>query len=63
MKIKCSRCGKILSGRTEYDTEVAFSQHVCKGMRNLDDLRSDLLQEVAYGNMTEAEAWKRQDEE
>ena len=55
----CNRCGAVSPRvRSEYEAEVWFAQHECAGMRPLSDLPIDLLRELAYGRMTEAQAWE-----
>jgi hypothetical protein len=61
MKIKCSRCGKTLSGKDEYDAEMKFNMHKCKGKRDLHDMPTDLLKLVATKKMKEDDAWKELD--
>ena len=58
MQIQCERCGKVMKGRTELDTEILFTMHECEGMRKLSDLPLALLRRLAYGEITEAEAWE-----
>jgi hypothetical protein len=61
MKIKCSRCKKVIVGKDEYDAEMKFNMHKCKGMRDLYDMPMDLLELVVKGKMTEIQAWKEAD--
>jgi len=60
MGVECSRCGETYHGESEMGEEIWFSGHVCKGMRPLDELSTDLLEEVASKRMTEAEVWAEQ---
>jgi len=53
--LECDRC----KGR--YTRELAFNEHKCVG-RNLEDLTDELLRALAFGEITEDEAWRRFDE-
>jgi hypothetical protein len=55
--IECDRCGKTMTARNEIEAERLFDAHVCKGLRNLDDMPFDLLRKVVYDELTEDEAW------
>jgi len=57
--IKCTRCGAKLRGRDEHDAEVKFGNHTCKNKPDLSKLPLDLLRELAYGRITEEQAWER----
>lgn len=61
MKVKCSRCGKVMTGKDEYDCEMKFNQHKCKGKRDLNKMPMDLLRLVAMKKMKEEDAWKEAD--
>jgi hypothetical protein len=58
MKIQCSRCKKIITGRDEYEAEVKFDLHRCEGMRSLDNMPDDLLKKMVHDEITEDEAWE-----
>lgn len=57
MTIKCSRCGETYEG-TEHDTEVCFSNHVCKGKRPIKEMPFDLLTRIVEMEITKEKAWK-----
>lgn len=59
--IICSRCNEVVEGHNELALEMAWDDHVCKGKRNLDELDTDLLREVATGQLAEDEAWATHD--
>ena len=59
MIVKCDRCEAISPNGSEYDTELWFNTHDCKGMRDLGELPLDLLRKLALGEISEAEAWKQ----
>jgi hypothetical protein len=61
MIVRCKRCGETFAG-SEMDTERQFSEHTCKGKRDLNELPTDLLGQVATGKMSEEEAFKTADE-
>lgn len=58
MKIKCKRCGKIMMGNDELSAERMFDQHVCKGMRDLSEMPTDILYKVATKEISEEDGWK-----
>ena len=57
MEIKCSRCGETFIGKDEYETEIWFSDHTCKGKRKISDMPQDILLKVIKKDLTEEEAW------
>ena len=61
MKIRCSRCGLTMSAASEYEAEVQFSNHVCRDLRALKNMPTDLLTQVAEGGISEAAAWRLTD--
>ena len=58
---ECDRCGFRTKPSSEHGAEVAFDQHECKGMRDLGELRPDLLKALAMREITEEEAWRQND--
>lgn len=59
--IRCSRCKKTFRGKDEYDAEMKFNMHKCKGKRDLNKMPMDLLKLVATNKMKEDDAWKEAD--
>ena len=57
-QFKCTRCGEVVSGHDEYEAEVAFDNHECKNMPNLQDLPLSILEKLAMKEITEEEAWR-----
>ncbi|MEJ2724395.1 MAG: hypothetical protein P8175_07075 [Deltaproteobacteria bacterium] len=62
VSFKCERCGKIITGKDEFDAEIKFIDHACEGMRDLNELPVDLLRKVARGEITAEEAWAIKEE-
>jgi hypothetical protein len=54
---KCDRCGEEMKARSHHAAELLWSRHECAGLPKLSDIPLDLLREMAYGRMTEAEAF------
>ena len=50
-KTRCTRCKAVMAHKE-------WNEHECKGMPKLNKLPFDLLRKVAYGTITEAQAWK-----
>jgi len=63
MKIKCSRCHEIISGRSKLETERKFDQHICKGLRDINKLPLELLGQIISNKLTEKEAWEIYDKQ
>jgi len=61
--IVCDRCKAESTGRDEFEAEQKFSNHTCANMRNLDDLPFAILRELAYGRITEDEAFAQADQQ
>jgi len=59
VEFKCDRCGEVIVGSDEYDAEVKFDEHSCKGKRELSELPLHILKDLAMGKITEKEAWER----
>jgi len=59
VKITCNRCKVTKALRGEYEGEIWWSNHKCKGKPDLNSLPLHLLKEVAQGTMTEEAAFKR----
>lgn len=51
-----TRCGARHTG-TEMETESWFSQHKCKGKRDLNEMPMEILGRLARREITEEEAW------
>ena len=58
VRFKCDRCGEVIVGSDEYDAEVKFDEHSCKGKRELSELPLHILKDLALGKIDEKEAWK-----
>lgn len=52
---QCNRC------KAKFKSGHAFDQHTCKGMRNIMEMKSDLLLRIINKEITEAQAWAIQD--
>lgn len=50
-----------MSAASEYEAEVQFSNHVCRDLRALKNMPTDLLTQVAEGGISEAAAWRLTD--
>ena len=59
VRFKCDRCYEVIVGSDEYNAEVKFDEHACKGKRDLSELPLHILKDLAYGKITGKEAWKR----
>ena len=59
--IKCTRCEELHSAKNEHESEIWFTQHECKNMRNLDDMPFEILTELVHNRIDETEAWRRVD--
>lgn len=57
-KLRCSQCGEIVTAANEYDAEVAWSNHECETGTTAEGLPFDLLRQVAYNEITVAQAWE-----
>lgn len=59
--IECSRCNESHKAKNEHDSEIWFTQHICKNMRKLGDMPQDILLDLITGTIDETEAWRRVD--
>ena len=53
----CDRCQERMTAANELEAEVLWSNHECPDS-TLGDLPLDLLRQVAYNEITEAQAWE-----
>jgi len=60
---QCARCGAKSRAGSEYDCEVWFSAHECKGMRDIGVLSLATLRRLALGEITEEQAFAEHDKE
>lgn len=51
MRVKCSRCGKMMSNDE-------FNLHKCANKRDLKNIPDELLLKIIENKITEEEAWK-----
>lgn len=48
--VRCDRCGAVMAA-------IDFNVHECAKMRPLSELPIAILRKLAYGEISEAEAW------
>jgi hypothetical protein len=52
----CNRC------KAKFKSGNAFTQHTCKGLRDIMTMRFDLLTRLVNKEITESQAWEIQDQ-
>lgn len=58
MKLQCTRCRKVFTGKDEYEAEMGFNLHDCKVRgRSLEDLTDAELLLIINGEKTEDQIW------